>query len=70
MKKTKKREFSGHTQLPTFLETYLDKIATKNFFFHGGSFINRVDMTGKGVGVFQMTILLHKPYFVKLSTKG
>ena len=33
-----------------------------------GSFINHVDMA-RG-GVCQMSILLHKPYLVKLSTKG
>ena len=34
-----------------------------------GPFINHVDMAG-GEGVYQMSILLHKPYQVKLSTKG
>ena len=33
-----------------------------------GSFINYVDSSGGGVS--QMTILLHKPYLVKVSTKG
>ena len=35
---------------------------------HMGSFINYVDMEGEGIS--QMSILLHKPYLVKLSTKG
>ena len=34
-----------------------------------GSFINHVDMAGGG-GVYQLSILLHKPYLVKWSTKG
>ena len=37
--------------------------------FRKGSFINHVDMTGRR-GVCQMSILLHKPYLVKWSTKG
>ena len=34
-----------------------------------GSFINHVDMAG-GEGVVKMSILLHKPNLVKMSTKG
>ena len=34
-----------------------------------GSFINHVDMAWQGERVCQMSILLHKLYLVKLSTK-
>ena len=36
-------------------------------YFQCGAFINHVDMAGGGG--YQMSILLHKPHYVKLSTK-
>ena len=46
----------------------MNLIIKMGIFFRKGSYINHVDSLGEGVS--QMNILLHKPYLVKVTTKG